>query len=314
MTAKLSIVLGRHGQVAGLRDGTVAVAGYDLEFIDVPRMPDAYRAMARSQSYDICEMAPTSYLMAKAAGAPLTALPIPMTRRFRHSGLLRRKDSGIRHPKDLEGRRVGVRAYAVTAAVWTRGIYADDFGVDASKITWLTQEDENVQGAALPPNVHRIAVGRSLADLLEGRELEVAFAGLAGAGTSLAGELVELVEAAEPRERDWFDRTGIYPLHGVIVVRDDVLAWHPSLPSALFDAFVQAKCNYLERVESGAAAEPEDLRYRRLATVVGDPLPYGLKENERSLSALVRYAHQQGLIPERPSVERVFYEPRKGIA
>src|SRR5216684_7793141 len=119
MNPKLSIVLGRHGQVEDLRAKSVPVDNYELEFIDVKRMPDAYRDMARSQPYDICEMAPTSYLTAVAAGAPITALPLPMTRRFRHTGFQRPAASDLRTPKDIEGRRVGVRTYAVTAGVWT---------------------------------------------------------------------------------------------------------------------------------------------------------------------------------------------------
>jgi 4,5-dihydroxyphthalate decarboxylase len=292
---RLSIVLGRHGQVRDLRDGTVAVEGCELEFVDVERMPDAYREMARRQPYDVCEMAPTSYLMAKAAGAPITALPIPMTRRFRHAGVRTRPGSGIGHPKDLEGRRVGVRAYAVTAAVWTRGIYAEEYGLDLGKVTWLTQEEENVPGTALPPNVRRV---ESLADLAERGELDAAFAGLAGVDL---GD--ELIPDAREREREWFQRTGVYPLHGVIVVRDELL----HLAAALFEAFTRAKENYLAR----AATTQEDLRYRTLSELVGDPLPYGLKENAPSLAALVRYAHRQGLIPAEPPVDRVFHEENR---
>ncbi|KAB2381356.1 ABC transporter substrate-binding protein [Actinomadura montaniterrae] len=314
MTGKLSIVLGRHGQVQDLRDGAVAVEGCDLEFVDVQRMPDAYRAMARTQPYDICEMAPTSYLMAAAAGAPITALPIPMTRRFRHSGVQRLRDSGVRHPKDLEGRRVGVRAYGVTASVWTRGIYAEEFGVDLDKVTWLTQEDENVPIDPAPPNVHRIEDGATLAGKVTSGEIDAVFGGLAGAGPDLDGQLVDLVEDAEKLEHEWFRKTGVYPLHGVIVVRDDVLDRHPALAMALFEAFTQAKRNYLARIESGAASGPEDRRYARLAELVGDPLPYGLEENAASLEALVRYAHRQGLIPERPPIERVFRDPRGASA
>lgn len=314
MTEKLSIVLGRHGQVQDLRDGTAAVEGVDLEFVEVARMPDAYRAMARTQPYDIAEMAPTSYLMAVAAGAPITALPIPMTRRFRHAGLLRRRSSTLRRPRDLEGRRAGVRAYSVTAAVWTRGIYAEEFDVDIGEVTWLTQEEENVPDFPLPPNARRVPAGTSLAGLLRSGELDAAFAGLAGAGAGLDDELVDLVEDAADRERDWFRRTGIYPLHGVIVVRNAVLARHPWLPAALFEAFAEAKRNYLARIDSGVAAGPEDLRYRGLAELVGDPLPYGLEENAESLAALVRYASAQRLIPEPPPIERVFHDPRKDVA
>jgi 4,5-dihydroxyphthalate decarboxylase len=310
MTAKLSIVLGQHGQVRDLRDGAVGVDGFELEFIEKKRMPDAYREMARSQPYDICEMAPTSYLMAVAAGAPITALALPMTRRFRHAGMQRLRMSTIRDPKDLEGRRAGVRTYSVTAAVWTRGIFADEYGLDPDKVTWITEEEENVQSFATPPNVQRLAEGTSLADLMRRGELEAAFGGLAGAGNELDDELVEIVEDADDRERDWFRRTGIYPLHGMIVVRNDVLERHPGLALALFDAFTQAKQNYLERIRSGEAAGAEDIRYRDLAQWVGDPLPYGFDENRQSLAALVRYAHRQRLIPHEPPLQTVFLDPR----
>ncbi|OLL32317.1 hypothetical protein BTH42_07680 [Burkholderia sp. SRS-W-2-2016] len=312
MTAKLSIVLGPHGQVRDLRNGTVRVEGFDLDFIEKKRMPDAYREMARSQPYDICEMAPTSYLMAVAAGAPITALAIPMTRRFRHAGMQRLRASTIRGPKDLEGRRVGVRTYSVTAAVWTRGIFADEYGVDPDRITWLTEEEENVSSFATPPNVQRLPEGQSLAELMQRGELEAAFGGLAGAGNQLEDELVEIVADAEARERDWFERTGIYPLHGMIVVRNDVLERHPTLAAALFDAFTQAKANYLERIRSGEADGAEDRRYRELSAWVGDPLPYGFDENARSLAALVRYAYRQRLIPTEPPLHEVFHDPRPG--
>lgn len=310
MTAKLSIVLGQHGQVRDLRNGAVGVAGFELEFIEKKRMPDAYREMARSQPYDICEMAPTSYLMAVAAGAPITALAIPMTRRFRHAGMQRLRSSMIRGPKDLEGRRVGVRTYSVTAAVWTRGIFADEYGLDPDKVTWVTEEEENVQSFATPPNVQRLADDQSIAGLMKQGELEAAFGGLAGAGDDLEDQLVEIVDDADARERDWFRRTGIYPLHGMIVVRNDVLERHPGLASALFEAFTQAKANYLERIRSGEAIGAEDIRYRELAQWVGDPLPYGFDENAKSLEALVRYAHRQRLIPHAPPLRTVFHDPR----
>jgi 4,5-dihydroxyphthalate decarboxylase len=309
MTDKLSIVLGRHGQVEDLRSGAVRVEGVDLDFIEIKRMPDAYRNMARSQPYDVCEMAPTSYLMAVAARAPITALALPMTRRFRHAGLQRLRASSIRHPKDLEGRAVGLRAYSVTAAVWTRGILAEEYGLDLDRVTWLTEEDENVERFVPPANVQRVPADTSLAAMMGAGQLEAAFGGLAGVGSELDDRLVDLIEDAAAQEAEWYRRTGIYPLHGVIVVRNEVLARHPQLPKRLFEAFAAAKDNYLARVQAGTADGAEDRRYRRLAELVGDPLPYGLTANAKSFEALVRYAHGQRLIPQRPEIDSVFLDP-----
>lgn len=311
MSNTLSIVLGPHGQVQDLKNGAVRVEGFDLAFTEVKRMPDVYREMARSQPYDICEMAPTSYLMARAAGAPLTALPLPMTRRFRHGGVQRLRHSIVREPKDLEGRAVGVRTYSVTAAVWTRGIYADDYGLDPDKVTWLTQEEENVASFTLPPNVNCVGKTASFADLLRAGQLDAVFAGLAGGAEGLEDELVDLVDDVASAERGWFERTGVYPLHGVIVVRDDVLDAHPQLPAALFEAFGAAKRNYLARVQSGEADGAEDVRYRKLAAWVGDPLPYGVNENRASFEALIRYAHRQRLIDTLPSLDEVVLDPQR---
>lgn len=310
MSERLRIVLGPHGQVADLREGRVTVPGVSLDFISVKRMPDAYRDMARTQPYDICEMAPTAYLAARAKGAPITALALPMTRRFRHEGLLCRQDAGIYAPKDLEGRQVGVRAYGVTAAVWTRGILADDYGLDAARVHWLTEEDENVPGTPLPANVTRLPAGQTLAQLADEGALDAGFAGLAGLGAAPAGHWMDVVADAAGRERAWYARTGIYPLHGLIVLRDNVLRRHPGLALALFEAFTQARDNYLARIAQGSASEPEDLRYKRLAEWVGNPLPYGLAENAASFAALVRYVHEQGLIAEAPALPQAFVDPR----
>jgi len=310
MAQKFSIVLGAHGQVEDLRSGLVGVPGVELEFVQVKRMPDAYRDMVRTQPYCISELAPTTYLMALAAGAPLTALPLPMTRRFRHRGLLKPRESPIRTPKDLEGRKVGVRSYSVTASVWTRGVLVEEFGVDPDRVTWVTEEDENVTSYVPPRNVQRVPAGQTLAAMMANGGIDAGFAGLAGVGAELESQLVEVIDDAARREPDWFRRTGIYPLHGVIAVRNDVLREHPELGMKLFEAFSQAKRNYLQRVDSGAATGAEDLRYRKLAELVGDPLPYGLDENRKSFEALARFAARLGLISQAPPIERLFPDPR----
>jgi 4,5-dihydroxyphthalate decarboxylase len=310
MSAKLTIVLGKHGQVEDIRSGGVVVEGVELQFRNFERMPDAYRIMARTAEFDIAEMAPTTYLMAREAGAPITALPLPMTRQFRHHGLQRLRGSGIREPRQLEGRSVGLRAYSVTAPVWTRGILAEEYGVDLDRITWLKQEEEHVTTYVLPGNVRDAPPGKTLADMMRAGELEVAFAGLAGVGAGDDLDLVEFFEDADARDRDYFRRTGIYPIHGVIVLRNDVLAAHPGLGLRIFEAFTRARDNYWARVKAGESKSKEDLRYLKQAQVVGDPLPYGLEENRASLAALIRFAKSQKLITRSPTVEEAFPDPR----
>ncbi len=311
MTRRLSIVLGKHGQVADIRSGAVGIDGVELEFRDFERMPDAYRIQARTAAFDICELAPTTYLMAREAGAPITALPLPMTRQFRHSGLQRLRSSSIREPKQLEGRAVGLRAYTVTAPVWTRGILAEEYGVDLDRITWVKQDEEHVESYVPPANVKTPPPGKTLADMMRAGDLEVGFAGLAGVGSGEDLDLVEFFEDAAERDADLYRRTRIYPIHGVIAVRNDVLASEPDLAKRIFDAFTRARDNYWSRVTSGLEKSKEDLRYLKLAKVVGDPLPYGLEENLPSLEALIRFAYRQKLLARAPAVTEAFLDPRQ---
>jgi 4,5-dihydroxyphthalate decarboxylase len=312
MTTKLTIALGKHGQVEDIRSGAIGIEGVELAFRNFDRMPDAYRIMARTAEFDICELAPTTYLMARESGLPITALPLPMTRQFRHRGLQRLRNSSIRTPKQLEGRGVGLRAYSVTAPVWTRGILAEEYGVDLDRITWFKQDEEHVTSYVPPSNVAEAPPGKNLADMMRAGELEVAFAGLAGVGSGQDLDLVEFFDDADQRDEDLYGRTGIYPIHGVIVIRNDVLRANPELARNMFDAFTRARDKYWGRVTSGAAKDKEDLRYLKLAQVVGDPLPYGLEENYRSFEALIRFANHQKLIARAPAVGDAFPDPRTG--
>ncbi len=311
MSKKFSIVLGKHGQVEDIRSGAVKIEGAELEFKNFERMPDAYRIMARTAEFDICELAPTTYLMAREAGAPITALPLPMTRQFRHGGLQRLRSSSITQPKQLEGKNVALRAYTVTAPVWTRGILAEEYGVDLDKITWYKDDAEHVESYVPPSNVKTPPPGKSLADMMKSGEIEVGFAGLAGVGDGSGLDLVEFFDNAAERDADYYRRTKIYPIHGVIALRNDVLRDNPDLAKHIFDAFLTARDNYWARVQSGASASKEDLRYVKQAKVVGHPLPYGLEENLQSLEALIRFAHNQKLLKHAPAVTDAFFDPRK---
>lgn len=306
---RFKTVLGKHAQLDGVRAQGEISPGLGFDFIDIKRMPDAYRDMARTQPYDICEMAPVMYLMALERGAPITALPIPMTRKFRHSGIKKRKGLALNSPKDLEGRKVGVRNYSVTAAVWTRGIFADDYGLDSGKVLWVTEEAENLDDAPLPANVQRLPEGQKIVKAIESGEIDIAFDGLAGAGDTTV-EMEEVVDRAAEVEQRWFERTGIYPIHGVIVARNELLETHPGLAKALYEQFERSKNAYLDRLDTIAEPSGDDKRYLRLRKFVGDPLPYGFEENKASLQALIRYAHAQKLIGKEVRAEDIFIDPR----
>ena len=319
---KLDIAIASYGHTAGVKDGSAPIKGVDANFIEVVPIVGAFRRMVRDVEFDVCEMAPTTYMIARALGAPFIALPIFVMRRFHHGGFVVRPDAGIKVPKDLEGKKVGVRAYSVTTGVWTRGIFTNDYGLDSSKVTWVVDDEEHVATLELPPNVVHAEPGKSLASMMASGELQAGFTGPAGigragpptgnwekGGQTAAQVCPELIPDVANVEADWYRRTGIYPIHGTIVVKEEVLRKHPFVARSLFDAFTAAKRPYLERLKAGHGNAPEDLRYRSFAPLMSDPLPYGMKANRASIEALVTYAVQQKLIPKRPALDEVFADP-----
>jgi len=318
---RLKIAIGDYGHTRALKSGEVPIKGIEPDFVQVVPIIGAFRRMVRDVEFDVCEMAPTTYMIARALGAPFVALPIFLMRRFHHGGFVVRPDSGIKVPKDLEGKKVGVRAYSVTTGVWTRGIFVNEYDLDSSKVTWVVDDEEHVTALKLPPNVVHAPQGKSLQSMMKAGEIQAGFTGPAGVGRAgppiggwdkaseaAADTYPELIANVEQVEADWFGRTGIYPIHGLIVVKDGHLKRHPWLARSLMDAFVAAKKPYLEELKRGRDDSPEDKRYRKFLSLMSDPLPYGMAANRPSIEALVTYSLQQELIPSRPQPDRVFVE------
>src|SRR3984957_7148242 len=319
---RLKIAIADYGHTRALKSGEVPIAGVAPDFVAVKPIIGAFRRMVRDVEFDVCEMAPTTYMIARALGAPFVALPVFVMRRFHHGGFVVRPDSGIKAPKDLEGKKVGVRAYSVTTGVWTRGIFINEYGLDSSKVTWVVDDEEHVATLELPPNVVHAEPGKSLASMMASGELQAGFTGPAGigragpptgnwekGGQTAAQVYPELIPDVANVEADWYSRTGIYRSHGPIGVKEEGLRKHPFVGRSLLDAFTAAKQPYLERLQAGQGSAPEDLRYRSFAPLMSDPLPYGMTANKASIEALVTYAVQQELIPKRPALDAVFADP-----
>ncbi|RUN76993.1 ABC transporter substrate-binding protein [Sphingomonas sp. TF3] len=315
----LTLAVAEHPHTARIRDGSIPIAGVDAEFITVKPQIGAFRRMVRDLEFDVCELAPTTYIIARAYGAPFVALPIFVVRRFHHAGMLIRPDSGIKTPKDLEGKKVGVRAYSVTTGAWLRQVFMDEYDLDPSKVTWVVDDEEHVTQLKLPPNVIHAPEGRSLAEMMATGELQAGVGANAGIGrtgsptggwTEVAADYPDLIPDAEAVEADYYRRTGVYPMHGTVVVKDEILAEHPWVARSLYDAFSQAKNEWLAQLESGEATGKGADKYRKLQKIVGpDPLPYGIEVNRPTIEALEATAFKQGLTPKRMTMEQLFVDP-----
>src|SRR6204780_5167647 len=150
---RLKIAIADYGHTRAVKAATVPIKDVEPDFIQVVPIIGAFRRMVRDLEFDVCEMAPTTYMIARALGAPFIALPIFLMRRFHHGGFVVRPDADIKVAKDLEGKKVGVRAYSVTTRVWTRGIFVDEYGLDSAKVTWVVDDEEHVTTLQLPQNV-----------------------------------------------------------------------------------------------------------------------------------------------------------------
>lgn len=320
MLLKLKIAVADYPHTSAIKTGRTALEGVAPEFINIVPQIAAYRRMVRQEEFDVCELAPTTYLIAKAHGARFTALPIFVTRHFHHGGLLVRPDAGIRSPKDLEGKKVGVRAYSVTTGVWARGIFIEEYGMDSSKVTWVVDDEEHVTQLQLPPNVEHAPPGRSLFAMMKSGEISAGFAANAGIGRSGApgggwktedtSGFPDMFKNPAGLEADWYRRTGIYPMHATIVVKDEILREHPWVAKSLFDAYSRAKAEWLITLHDGTAQTASDKKYRKLSEIVGpDPLPYGMAPNLATINALQITALKQKLIPEIMPVKSIYFDP-----
>ena len=317
----LKIAVAEHPHTAAIRNGSIAIHGVEAEFITVKPQIGAFRRMVRELEFDVCELAPTTYIIARAHGSPFVALPIFVVRRFHHSGMLVRPDAGIKVPKDLEGKRVGVRAYSVTTGVWLRQVFMDEYGLDITKVTWVVDDEEHVTQLKLPANVIHAPDGKSLADMIAVGELDAgveAAAGIGRTGSPAGGwqeveaDYPDLIPNAAEVEANYYHRSGVYPMHGTIVVKDAVLEKHPWVARSLYDAFERAKNDWVAKLNSGEATGATADKYRALAKIVGpDPLPYGIEINRKTIAALEKTAFDQGLTPRRMSMAELFVDPQQ---
>ena len=301
---KLTTVTRTQGNNRALKDGSVRPQTFAFDFVEVDPLIAAFRRMVRGLEFDMCELAITTYICARAHGKPFTALPVFVVRAFHHGAILCNAKAGIRTPKDLEGRRVGVnRGYTVTTGLWARSVLQDEHGVDLGKITWVLSGDEHVAEYRPPANVVPIEKGKNMAQMLASGELAAAI-GIEADAPDVQPLIPNSLEAG----LDALRRRGHYPINHTVVIKDELLAANPALAADAFATFAQAKRLYLERLNAGRIDKPTqvDEVHQRVMEITGDPLPYGIEPNRRVLEELIRHSVTQGIIPRPVAVEELF--------
>lgn len=300
----LTIAIGNYGLTKALKAREVPLGRLALDYIEIDPITAAMRRMVRGLEFDICEMAITTYLCAKAYGKPITAIPVFLTRNFHHWALFGDVNSGITEPKDLESRTVGVnRGYTVTTGLWVRGILQTEYGLDLDSITWAATDDEHVAEYRAPANVDYSNQGKSLTDLFTSGQIDAAI----GDVRTDSPEIQPLIADAREAGFAYFRKTGIYPINHTVVIKNSVLEDAPWVAEELFLAFRAAKAVYLAHLEAGEDLSPADEAAIGLGKVVGgDPFPFGVEPNEKAIAALAQFAVDQHIIAKKVSPEELF--------
>jgi len=271
-------LLGDYPCTAALKKGEIRSDRVRLEFEDVRPPSAGFKRVVRGLEFDVAELAITTFLMAKAAGKPYRLLPAVVLARMQHPRLVRNTERGPLAPRDLPGRRIGVRSYSVTTGMWIRGILAEDHGVDCDRITWVTFEEAHVAEFRDPPNVERAPAGRKLEDMLLAGEIDAA---VTGDGPINDPRIVPVIPDADAAARDWRARKGAIQINHMVAVKDTV---------GKADA---AEVSRLLAQSIAAAGNPE-------------MNPYGVGANRRNLEVAIDYVYRQRLIPQRFAVEELY--------
>ena len=301
-TTVLKALLGTYPHTKAIKDGTVTIPGVELDFVEIEPVHEGFGAMADRLQFHVSEMAITTYILARSFDKQITGLPVVVTRNFHHRRLLANARAGIRELKDLEGKRVGVRAYTVTTVLWARGVLQHEYGVDLDKVTWVVFEGAHVLAYQNPPNVETAPAGKKIGQMLLDGEIDAAI-GPVGVESP---DIRPLIPNAEKAEVAWFKQHGVYPINHMITVRNDLVAQSPGLLEQLFAAFTQAKQAYVEHLAGPGPLSATDQEMIRLGGIVGDPLPYGVGPNRRAIEMAAQLAYEQHIVPKVYAVEELF--------
>jgi 4,5-dihydroxyphthalate decarboxylase len=288
---RLTSVIGGHAHTEALRDGRITspLLSLDFETVEGP-LRNAMTRMARQAEFDLCEMSPTSYLMARLGGAPLIALPVFPYRQFPLGQIVVRADAGVQGPGNLAGRRIGTRTWAQPTGLWIREILRDQYDCDLAGSPWTFVAEDPFPGIRRPAgSVARR--GETLASLLAGGQVDVAI-GLAEVPDGCRRLFGEPAEEA----RAWYAGTGLIPVNHLIALRAEYR--DPELTGELCRIFEAAKRAALAAGADGGQYGPE-IGPLRLVTDLADPLPYGWSANAAVCGALVEAMRRQGMCDAR---------------
>jgi 4,5-dihydroxyphthalate decarboxylase len=316
---ELSLACWNYDRTRSLVDGRTPVDGIELTYLNLP-VEETFFRMMRYREFDVAEMSLSSYVLSLFAEAPaFIAIPIFPSRSFRHSCIYVNRDSGIREPKDLIGKRVGTPEYQLTACVWIRGILSDEFNVPTASVRYFRggeEEPGRIEKAALslPDEIRleSIPPTRTLSQMLESGEIDALYSPrMPSSFLCGSGKVRRLFEDYQRVEQEYYLKTKIFPIMHTVVIRRDVYDRNRWVAQSLYKAFVHAQREVYRDLYETAALKfmlPWLIRHvEETRTTMGqDFWPYGFEPNVHTLTTFLRYSHEQGLSKRQLSPDELF--------
>lgn len=279
----LRVNLADYAVTKAMKDGRVSSDIVNLDYCGPTPAHNGFKAMVRENAFDAGELAIVTFLQAKAYGKPYVLLPAPISGRFQHHCAGYNIDFGDLAPRDIEGKKVGVRTYTQTTALWIRGILRHEYGVDLDKVTWMTLGDGHLAEYSDPANCVRLPKGSSIPQMMLDGELAAA---LLGEDMPKDPRVRTLVPDAQNAAKDWFARENVVPVNHMFVVHSDLSKQRPDIVRELYRMVVESRA----QAEGVPAVFP----------------PIGLEANRKGIQLAIDWALDQKIIPRRLSVDECF--------
>jgi 4,5-dihydroxyphthalate decarboxylase len=281
---KLRTNLADYPVTMALKEGRIPSSVVALDFCGPKTAHDGFKDMLRRNAYDAGELAIVTYLQAKIYGKPWTLLPVPIHGRFQHHCIGYNIDYGALQPKDIEGRKVGVRTYAQTTGLWVRGILQHEYGVDLDEVTWLTIDESHLEEYHDPANCRQLPKGSRIDQMMLSGELAAAILGVDMPKDPRVRTLIPEPHAAA---QEWYRRENVIPINHLFVVHQDLSKRRPDVVREIYRLLAESR-----------AQAP--------AAVVAALPPLGFEANRKGIAMAIDWAFEQKIISRRLSVEELF--------
>lgn len=315
----LSLASWDYDRMKAIAEGTIKPVGINLIYLSLP-VEEIFWRLTKYQEFDVSEMSLSSYLIAKDRDLlDYTAIPVFPSRFFRHSCVFVNTNANIERPEDLKGKRVGVPEYQMTASLWIRGFLEHDYGVKAKDMSWYsggleeTGREEKIK-LNLPDDISIQAIkpDQTLNSMLESGEIDALMSARTPSGfVKGSPNIKRLFPNYVETEKDYYRRTGFFPIMHVIVVRNEILRKYPWVATNLMTAFEQSKQAVYDSYNETAALKttfPWQVHvFEEAKELMGeDYWPYGISKNKATIEAAIRYSYEQGLTSRKRSIGELF--------